>query len=317
MRLVIVSALCAFAQRSTDIQELSIVISTAASSFAAGAEIDVNLDVTNHSDHTILIPTALRTPEHGGFLFSVTPSGSPLSSQVKMTPYLWEALGTRNVPKESIKDPDEATTWVGGMGAGTRIKAGGTARVSALLNDLYDMTNPGVYTIRVRKIASGVDPTAGIDPTQVVESNTITITVNDPPPPTISIDLSTAAQKFSAGSEINADLAVTNISNDAISLPFDPKHPSAEENGFKLTGFVGAVSPNHAVRSKGLYWWKGFSYQYQLYKTLQSGQTIHYSVPLSTILDIGAAGRYTLEARGIDPVTHLSVMSNPLTIVIQ
>lgn len=144
------------------------------------------------------------------------------------------------------------------------------------------------------------------------------MTVTDPPPPTISIELSASgAQQFSVGSQVEADLAVTNISNVAINLPLDPNHPSAGQNGFKFTGLAAGTSPNTAVRSKVGRVWKGFNYQYPLLKTVQPGQTIHYSVPVSSLLDVETRGTYIIEAKGVDPVTHLIVKSNPLTIVVQ
>jgi hypothetical protein len=182
------------------------------------------------------------------------------------------------------------------MGAATPVEAVGTAHFSTLLNDLYDMTAPGAYMIRVLKTAS--DPTFG------VESNAITVTVTDPPPATISMKLSTKdTQQFSAGSVIEADLAVTNISNAAINLPFDPNHPSAAENGFKFAGLVAGASPNTVVRSKVGQTWKGFKYRYPFQRAVELGQTLHYSIQIATLLDVGTRGAYSIEAKGVDPVT--------------
>jgi hypothetical protein len=121
----------------------------------------------------------------------------------------------------------------------------------------------------------------------------------------------TTARQFLARSNVGADFAVTNISNAAIDLPVDPKSPSADQNGYKVTGFRGAGSFNQVVRSRGLYWRKPYNSQYPFYKTVQPGQTIHYPVHISGIVDVAGSGTYTVEARGAGQVTHLNVMSKP------
>jgi hypothetical protein len=65
--ILIASAICAFGQSQMDNQQLAVQISTATESYASGAEIDINLEVTNHSDHQIWIPTGRLAPERGDF----------------------------------------------------------------------------------------------------------------------------------------------------------------------------------------------------------------------------------------------------------
>jgi len=305
----LVSALCVIAQTPADNQQLSVKISTTASSFPAGAKIEVHLDVSNHSDHKIVIPTGSETPEHWGFDFSVTRSDASMIVPVQMTSYLRAAMGPR-APKGSLNEADELFGWVSSAGEETPIAAGSTARFSVVLNNLYVMTTPGVYTISVRKAALIPDepPSA--------ESNALTITVTDPPPPAISLTLSANGQAFGADSDIDADIIVTNISEAPISLPFDPSHPSAVLNGYKLTALRTDAQSNSPARSKFYYGWRGFDYKYANQVTVQPNETLHYPARINDLIDMSVAGSYTVQAQKVDPVTHLTVKSNSITILV-
>jgi len=309
------------AQSQAETQQLSVHISTNSGSFPAGSEIDVNVDLTNQSGSDIQIARGLKQPEMAGFEFIVTHLGS--DAPVQITPYLW-ALNGRRAPRAIVNDPDLEVSISGSYGGGILLKSGRTAHFSALLNKLYDLTTPGSYTIQARKwpygMSSGLsfpDPQPTMTP---IESNTITITITDPPSPAINLELSAAAAAFTSGSDVDVAVTVRNITTAPVSVPFDSTQPAAERNGIrfkvsqKLTNGRSTDSP---ARAKHPSFWVPYGYQYAKQTALQPSQTIQYEAKITKLNDLTAPGTYTIQAEAVDPLTHLTVKSNTITIMVQ
>jgi uncharacterized protein (DUF58 family) len=105
------------AQSQEDTQKLSVRISTKSISFKAGAEIDVNVDLTNPSASDIQIARGVNAPELAGFEFLVTRSGTMPAPAVQMTPYYWAVTG-RRASRDNVKDPDTSFELSGSFGGG-------------------------------------------------------------------------------------------------------------------------------------------------------------------------------------------------------
>jgi hypothetical protein len=88
-----------------------------------------------------------------------------------MKKYQWEVTG-RRAPRENVSDPDRPIIIISDSGP-MPVKAGKTVHYHSILNDLYDVTVPGTYVLRVEKI----DPTTNA----LVKSNTLPIVVAKPP----------------------------------------------------------------------------------------------------------------------------------------
>jgi len=295
---------------------LAVKISASGTSFPVGARIGVNLDVTNSAATRVRI---LTEPEIGGFEFIVRRVGAGLPSQPKMTSHRWAARGGTD-PIQSVSGGNpraEVLVGHGGPHPYQFIDPQMTVRITTVLNDLFDIRETGIYTIQVKKwrTAPSTNPKFAqpLDPVPApVESNIITIIVTDPPPATISMQLTTSAQSFSAGSEIDGDLSVTNISSAAVSLPLNAADLAPEQNGFK---FLGLTSRNAVVGRLVNYDWKPYDWKYGKEVEVAPGQTIHYPVRLSHVLDLSKPGSYTIKTETLDPATHNKVESSPLKIM--
>jgi len=301
-------------------QNLSVRISASSDSFPVGARIGINLDVTNSGATQVHV---FAEPEKGGFEFIVRRVGDGLSAQPKITSHLWAARGGKDSVQGVSGAYPRGVSLSGGPISYKFIDPKTTVRLTAVLNDLFDITVPGTYTIQVKKWRTHPSPNPKfvrpVDPVPVsVESNTITITITDPPPPTISMQVTPYALSFSAGSEIDADLAVTNVSNTTVSLPSNNVDPAPEHNGFRFVGSKSGDADAPAWRLNLVnYDWKPYGSKYGRETLVEPGQTVHYAARLSHVLDLSKPGSYTIKTEKSDPVTHNKVESSPVTITVR
>jgi len=308
----------------SEARHLSIRISTDQNSFPAGSEIYVHVDVTNASSEAGVLPFwGLDNPVRAGYVFTVTRmSGQIPDSPVQMTKAYWLATG-RRAPKANVTNPDQMLVSIGGgMGART-INSGETLHFSERLNDLFDVTRPGTYRVTVRRDREFDGWGKRADPDLPTESNSITLTVTDPPPPSIALQLTTVASSFAPGSAIDVAITVKNISGTQVSLPLDPSGPAAELNGYRFSVSRSMTSGalDDSVAKKRDYLladqWVSDFYKYDQETIIQPEQTLVYQAELTHLFAMNKAGSYTVRAETVDPVTHLRVKSNAITIVVE
>lgn len=129
-----------------------------------GSEIMVNIDLTNTSDaqtelwHAISGPTPYKVLvlDHAGKAVRLTPMGIAFGKG---------AAGWR----EKGENGEEVVHMVPTNGAPFRIAPGGVAKDALDIQDLFDFSQPGTYTIRLERI----DPATKL----LVKSNTVTLTI--------------------------------------------------------------------------------------------------------------------------------------------
>jgi len=137
----------------------SVTISATQTVMKAGAEVRINVVLTNISDREIYINVS-GGPGELDYTVSVLDRSGHEAPETK---YLRALRG------EDASDPGETTTLVVARSFGLRdVKPGETFRSSIDLGKLYDL-QPGKYTIQLERIEEETHP--------VVKSNTITVTV--------------------------------------------------------------------------------------------------------------------------------------------
>ena len=156
-------AMCAALAKTSP--SIAISISAPKDVVAAGARIRIDIAVTNVSESVITLPyDSSGKVDLSGFRFDVTCGDG---RQPKIMKYYWEKTG-RKAPKENVKDINRDYIVVSDVEP-LPVQPRDAVKYYAVMNDLYDLSVPGQYTIQV----NGTDPVTNA----VVESNKITITV--------------------------------------------------------------------------------------------------------------------------------------------
>jgi hypothetical protein len=130
--------------------QFSIQISVPGTTYAAGAEVDIDVAITNLSDSAMPMPLETTPPVIVGCEFVLTRSGSGLEGAVEMTPYLWamKRLTGRLSEKERAIAFDQNISPGNLHGGEVELSPGQTIHYTALLNDLYKIASPGTYNLR-------------------------------------------------------------------------------------------------------------------------------------------------------------------------
>ena len=146
---------------------IAIAVSTTKDKVKAGSELTLKIGVTNIAGKEIHLPyDKSHKAELNQYQFDIARSDGQLVSIMK---YYWELTGEK-APRENVKDI--AKTFIIAHDHGSvPLSPGKTLEYRTVLNDLYDMSQPGEYTIQVEKL----DPITST----IVKSNIITVIVTD------------------------------------------------------------------------------------------------------------------------------------------
>jgi hypothetical protein len=151
------------AQTGPEPPKLSIVISAEQPEVLLGSDIVIAITITNISDEGIGIECGNHGNVQDGYQYD-----------------LRDEQGTK-VPKMVYNDGRPSRPPGNPMPGGCGIKPGGFMKVYSTISDDYNFDHPGKYTIRVWKPATRGTPDK--PESNRVYSNTITITVVEPPTP--------------------------------------------------------------------------------------------------------------------------------------
>jgi hypothetical protein len=144
---------------------IAISISAPKDVVGAGAQTRIDITITNISDSAVALPyDSSGKADLSGFRFDVTRGDG---KQPKIMKYYWEKTG-RKASKENVKDINREYIVVSNV-VSLPLQPKETVKYYAVMNDLYDLSVPGQYTINV----NGTDPVTNA----VVKSNEVAVTV--------------------------------------------------------------------------------------------------------------------------------------------
>ena len=137
------SALYASAEKTPP--SIAISISAPKNVVQAGAQTCIDITITNISDRAIALPyDSSGKAELSGFRFDVTRADG---KQPKIMKYYWDKTG-RKASKEDVKDVNREYIVVSNL-VSLPLQPKKTVKYYAVTNDLYDLSVPGQYTIKV------------------------------------------------------------------------------------------------------------------------------------------------------------------------
>lgn len=302
--------------------QFSIQISVPGTTYAAGAEVDIDVAITNLSDSAMPMPLETTPPVIVGCEFVFTRSGSGLEGAVEMTPYLWamKRLTGRLSEKERAIAFNQNISPGILHGGEVELSPGQTIHYTALLNDLYKIATPGTYNLRA--IYYGT-----VDALEVpARSNVLTFVINPPPSPSISIKIATVsgALTFKAFADIEILTDVRNDSAHPVMLPVPESSSEEAENGYRFVVSRKTMGSNggSSVEKTGDYrindQWEDYNHKYRKLTIVQPGQSIRYQAAnLSKMFVTNVPGSYAVHVEKVDPVTHVAVQSNTINIEVR
>jgi hypothetical protein len=157
------------ADAQTAPQPFSLTISAAHESVKAGAPIVVEISFKNISDHNIRCTGRPEGPTHGE-LIGFRPVVRDAEGMEPPLTKLGRLEFGRKKPGE-----DDHDAYMIESAAGTWLRPGGVMTPVIKLNELYDLSVPGKYTVQV--LHGGYDLLGSHDDKTEAKSNTITVTV--------------------------------------------------------------------------------------------------------------------------------------------
>lgn len=127
-----------------------------------GAVVTVNVELLNATDREVRIasspyPYAVDVIDHAGKPAPLTPRGRLV------------------LKKERIVEDGKTRIYIGGTSWTIRIPPGGTVNDEVVITDFFVLSQPGEYTIRLRR--------PDTETRQLVTSNAVTLTVTSDSPP--------------------------------------------------------------------------------------------------------------------------------------
>lgn len=164
--LLFASALSAlYASTEKTPPSIAISISAPKDVVQASAQTRLDITITNISDSAVALPyDSSGKADLSGFRFDVTRGDG---KQPKIMKYYWEMTG-RKASKENVKNINREYIVVSNV-VSLPLQPKKAVKYYAVMNDLYDLSVPGQYTIKV----NGTDPVTNA----VVESNEVAVTV--------------------------------------------------------------------------------------------------------------------------------------------
>jgi hypothetical protein len=165
--LAVTIAVLAYAQ--TVQQPFSLTISAAHDTVKAGAPIVIELTFKNISDHNIRCTGRPEGPTHGELI-----GFHPIVRDVEGKEPPLTKLGRLEFDRKKPGE-DDSDAYMIESAAGTWLRPGGVMTPVIKLNELYDLSIPGEYTVQVSH--GGYDLHGGHDDKTEVKSNAITLAV--------------------------------------------------------------------------------------------------------------------------------------------
>lgn len=268
-----------------------LIIAAPESTVEAGADIPLNITFTNSSHVTLRVMLSPEEAAEVGYMISVRDSQG---RTVPKTDYYQKLLN--------------GVHWIGKF---TELRPGENLEDDLLLNKLYDMSQPDVYSIQVKRPGM-VFPENAIP----AQSNIITLTIvpssgvakpapaNSPAHPSFGIDISASQYRVHVGTPVTFQIRLTNLSDHEIVIPQEAGKKG--ELDFKVKVLVnGEEAPKTSygrtlddVRaSMPAENWKSV--------TLAPGKSFVENVTLSDLYDFSQPGRYLVHVERTDETVRI------------
>ncbi len=305
----------------------SLTISTSQHVVKAGSEIMVKITMTNISHHDIYGSIAVATNSVLGENFYEIEVKNHKGVRAPLTRYGYLARGKVPPPDKSppslsgnASQPGDArdALFMGSV-VSTTIPPEESSGDAIIANKLYDLSQPGKYSIQV----THRDP----ESKTTVRSNTITVTVV-PIQPTFSLAISTPYDVVMTGSEVRVRITLTNTSNHDIGVNFDrlASSPSGEEHyGIEVQNDKGIRAPltRHGHRMRGevpdpptvddiaddL-----FGSDFLI--SVKPRDVTHDTIIANKMYDLIQPGKYSIQVNRWDPESNTMVKSNTITVTV-
>lgn len=267
----------------------------------APSEILLEITLTNVSDQSIGIGVAFESPQWMRF-----------------------GIDIRDSAGKTVAETEARRAARGGGDRGgplIKLEPGKVLHTEIILNRLYDLSQPGQYTVQVQRD----DLTRGF----VVKSNIVTFRIPSlasrrPSKPTFSIAITSALSSVRAGWQVPVEIAVKNLSTKPLRLAIwhgvsSRTHWSLEAqefgSGIEVRNADGKVVPlttHGRAFLSGDGWFRGRF----LFESIRPGEVLKQTAAIGELSDIDSPGTYTIRAALVDPVSGLPVNSNPLRITV-
>jgi Carboxypeptidase regulatory-like domain len=200
-----------------------------------------------------------------------------------------------------------------------QLKPGEIRREQVLLNRLFDLRQPGEYTVQVQSKY----------PSNAVHSNTVTFQVPSAVPsiqpgkPSFSISITTPFDAIKTGWEIPLEISVKNISDQEIKLATwdarDENEPRARAGEFGSGVDVRDAKGNLAPPGKqGQTFLNGDGYPDGdfAFVSIPPGESLEKVRAIGYIYNFSHPGTYSIQVVLADPATHVPVRSNILNVTV-
>jgi hypothetical protein len=168
--LILAVTISVLAHAQTVQQPFSLTISAAHDTVKAGAPIVIEIRFKNISDHNIFRTERPEGPTHGELLGFPPVVRDVEGKEPPLTKFGRLEFGR----KKAGEDDSDGYMMQSGVG-GSWLRPGGVMTPVIKLNELYDLSIPGKYTVQV--LHGGYDLHGGHDDKTEVKSNTIALTV--------------------------------------------------------------------------------------------------------------------------------------------
>lgn len=189
-----------------------------------------------------------------------------------------------------------------------------------ILNRVYDLSQPGEYTVAVRRL----DYASEID----VKSNTLTFRVPPSPQPhgnrkpAFAISLTTPFDSVKTGWQIPVQVAVKNLSDKGITLAVweglqNAAKKEPDESGFGWDVRDGKGNPVPLTKEgQALFNRDELPIGSFRFVPIEPGVVVEETRVVGGIYDVGSPGNYSVQVVLIDPTTNLPVKSNTLSLAV-